>query len=436
MLGLLALLIDKSLLDLVPVAGDARYRLLEIMRLYAREQLKESGEEEATWARHAAYYLEIAETAESKLHTLEQAVWLDRLEQEHDNLRAALRWALDQGESTTGLRIAGALARFWAVRGYATEGRRWLEDLLAADTVTDALTSHIAARAKALSGAGLLAREQSDFARARTLHEKSLTLRRELDDRKGIALALNSLGNVAREQSDFARATTYYEESLTIHRELNDIQGCAATLGNLGSVAQEQGDVSRAMALQEESLALYRQLGDQRGCAITLVNLGVLAFNQGDLLRASAFYEQSLAIRRELGDKRGLAIVLANMAALFQAQGDRPRAAAACAESLALFPAVGDKRVAAVGIGGIASAVCFTNPAAAARLLSAAEALRVAVHAPLPPSEQVAFDADVATVRAALDNATFVQAWTNGMTMPLEDAITLALSLVADVASG
>lgn len=352
-----ASLLDKSLLRQEAGLNDEPcFVMLETIHEYARERLERSGEAEVVRRAHAAYYLALAETAEPELKGPTQGAWLARLEQEHDNVRAALQWVLESGEGEVGLLLVGALWRFWYVRGHLSEGRRWLEAVLApvrASTPTGAAGSspgtRRTAQAKALDGAGVLAREQGDYLAARTLHQESLALWRELSGKQGIAISLNNLGGVAYMQGDYAAARAFAEESLALQRELSDKSGIGRSLHNLGSVALEQGDYVAARALYEESLVLNRELGDKLGIGRSLHNLGNVTLEQGDYTAAQALIEESLALRRELGDKLGIAYALEGFAAVAGAQG---------------------------------------NAEYALRLVAAVTALREAISAPLAPVEQ------------------------------------------------
>jgi len=235
----LASLVDKSLLR-SEQGTEPRFTMLETIREYGLEQLASVGEAEALRRRHAAHYLAVAKRAEPALTGAEQGTWLARLEGEHDNLRAALQWSRDSGESALGLRLAGALWRFWYVRGHLSEGRAWLDGLLAL-TTSDREPDVAAIRAKALTGAGVLANIQGDYDRATVLCEESLTLYRRLDDTRGPAVALNILGNLAMNQGAYARAVALSEESLALYRTLGDKRGMAVALNNLGVVLLHQG---------------------------------------------------------------------------------------------------------------------------------------------------------------------------------------------------
>ncbi|HWE63745.1 MAG TPA: tetratricopeptide repeat protein [Chloroflexota bacterium] len=337
--GAVASLVDKSLLR--PARGDEpRVGMLETLREYAGERLDAAAETARLRQAHAAYFLALAETAEPRLRGAEQAEWLKRLEDEHDNLRAALQWSLQPGEAEIGLRLGAALWRFWYMHGYAAEGRRWLAQLLALPD-GGAQGSLAGARANVLGGAGTFAELQGDLAGARTLLEESLAISRDLEDTPGIAACLNALGVVADSQGDLPRATALYTESLALCRELGDSWGTALVLSNMGYLAREQGAHTQAATLYAESVALFREGGDRRSIAFTLNNLGDVVCDQGDYMRATALCEESLALRRALGDTWGIAISLTSLGYVAQAQGDYARATTLDEESLALFRNLG-----------------------------------------------------------------------------------------------
>ena len=218
-LDLLESLLNKNLISAQEHDGDTRYGLLETVRHHAQDQLRESGEEAETQRRHLGYFLAFAEKAEPQLAGAEQGAWLDRLEMENDNLRAALACTVAAGaDAARGLRLGAALSRFWSVRGYLGEGRGWLSKLLG--TVPSAQTA--SDRARALSGAGKLASSQGDGSAAEMLFRETLLIQRKLGDRRGIANTLNSLGLLAQKRTDYAAAKPLHEESLAIGRDLHD----------------------------------------------------------------------------------------------------------------------------------------------------------------------------------------------------------------------
>ena len=461
-LDLLTQLVDKSLVLVEPgEPGEVRHHMLETVRQYAQERMAEQGDAEALRHRHAMFFLALAEQAEPELRGPAQAAWLRRLEVEHDNLRAALRWTVDAEEAELGLRLAGAVWRFWWIRGHFGEGRRWFDGLQA--VVERGAAVRAATRANALSGAGTLARDQGDYrqgaalleaslalfrdlgdregiasslhnlgltasyqgdySRAASLLEEALALSRELGDSGGIALSLNSLGRTITEQGEYSRAVALLQEALAVRRELGDKRGMAWSLNDLARVIRVQGDYARAAALLEESLALRRDLGDKRGIAWSLNDLARVAREQGDYGRAAALLEESLALRRELADKRGSAYALNDLGRTTSSQGDHSRAAALLDESLALFREIGDKPGAALATEALAVVACAQEqPERAARLFGAAEAIREAIGAPLPPADQAGHDQGVAAACAHLGQEAFAAAWAEGRGLAGEQA--------------
>jgi tetratricopeptide (TPR) repeat protein len=418
--------------------------MLETIREYGLEQLAASGEVAAVRRRYALHYLALAEEEEPALKGADQSRSLARLEREDDNLRATLRWACEGGESEIGLRVAGALSRFWYLRGDLSEGLGWLEYLLAqADNGIDTAASTVtlegapdappgaamsALRAKALNAAGSLAWNRGDTQRAAVWHAECLALRRRAGDRPGIASSLNNLGIVAGLQGDYARATALFEESLALYRDLGDTWGVDSALGNLGLVAMYQGDYAQAAVLHAESLALSRDLGDTAKIALKLTNLGEVARLQGQYARATALHEESLALAREVGDKRGSALALENLGSVAYAQGAHGHALALYRESLELFHMVGDKEGVARHLEGVATVAGARDaPVLATRLFGAAAAVRNAIGAPLPPAYRAHYDGTTAALCATLGEDAYEAAWAEGWALPLEQAIAAAL---------
>ncbi len=459
----LSQLVQRSLV-IVDLAGEeTRYRLLETVRQYAREKLMESARGEEVRRRHLEWFLGFAERVEPELLGSGEA-WLDRLEVDHDNLRKALEWSLKSGKAEAGLRLAGALRRFWLVRGHWTEGRQWLDALLAIGRGASP-----SLQAKALGAAGSLAQHQGDYERTMALSEESLAICRELGDKQGMASALNTLGNVLYERGSFQAARALHEEGLVCAREAGDRNAIASALVNLAGVAVHEGDYSRAAILAEESLVAFRDAGDRRGIAAALNMLGILAADQGEYDAARSWFEESLAIRRESGDKRGLATSLSSLGLAAQGQGDYAAARSYFEESLPIRRELGDKRGIASALRNLgviawhlsdrAQAAAFLKESLAlrkaqanrsgiaecvedlarlaphaeqaARLLGAAAALRDAIGAPLPPSDQADHDRSVATLRGTLGAHAFKIAWDLGRAMTPDQAIEEALAVTA-----
>jgi predicted ATPase/class 3 adenylate cyclase len=330
-------LVSKSLLKQEEVDGEPRFTMLETIREYALEHLMESGESETVRRQHADYFLALAEQAEPELRRPRQVAWSNRLEQEHDNLLAALRWFVENLDAERGLLLGGKLASFWNRWGYWTEGREWLTKVL----VLPGALSRTTARAKALQEAGSLAWSQGDYAAARTMYEESLTIYRELGNRPGIANALIGLGSVARAQGDLTAARALCEESLTISRDLGDRPGIARSLFNLGHTATIQGDPVASRAFYEESLSIYRELGDRVGIADSLTYIGLGIYFQGDYAAARTLFEEGLEIRRKLGNREDIAWSLAYLGEVAHDQCDFVVARPLFEESLAIFQEFG-----------------------------------------------------------------------------------------------
>jgi predicted ATPase/DNA-binding CsgD family transcriptional regulator len=436
-----ASLLDNSLLQQTEQAGDEpRFVMLETIREYGRECLEASGEKEEIRRAHANYSMALAEEAEPKLCSAERENWVHRLEREHDNIRAALIWSVEQKEAATALRLGGALWQFWLLQGHLSEGRQWLEKALAIGvpqagrlkgTESGTLTTQVssALRAKALGGAGVLAHYQGDYRQAKVLCEESLALFRELGDKRGMVASLNGLGLIVgqttRARNDYAVARALYEESLTIVRELGDIWWIAETLWDFARVAIYQGDYTAGNPLWEESLAIFRELGDRRRIAEILGSLGgYMAFYQGNYIIELTSMEESLAIMRELGDRRSSARLLWALGHAAFVQDDYAKARTFYEEALAILQELGVKWFIAACLDGLAEvAVAQDQPEWAAHLLGAAALLREALGVSPPPYNLANYERTVATTRAQLGEERFAAAWAEGQEMTLEQVL-------------
>jgi predicted ATPase/DNA-binding SARP family transcriptional activator len=426
-LDLLTHLVDKSLVVVEPRQNTIRYRLLETIRHYAYEKLNEAGEIEPVQVRHLGFYTRLVAEAEPKLLGPDQQTWLNQFELEHDNLRAALEFSQrEKGQVEAGLQIAGGLVRFWATRGYFTEGRMWLKKMLAqSQTLSPTLV-----RAKAFNAAAYLAYLQGDYAEARSLNEDGLEIGRAVGDLSVIASAVRGLGTVAQSQGDFALARQQYEESLALCHDAGDQWGASHCLSNLGLLAWHLGDVETARACCEQCLALRRELKDEQGIAYTLHVLGELAWSDGRHAEAESLYEESLAIKRKLDDKWGIAYLLDSLAMVARYQGDVSRARALFVECLLIFRDLGSKRGTADMLYRLASIAATQGQfQPAAQLLGAESSLRHAINAPLPPVEHEEYEHWVTYIRAQVGEDVFQSSWTTGSAMPLAQAIQYALDV-------
>jgi predicted ATPase/class 3 adenylate cyclase len=368
----LASLVDKSLLRQAEVPdGEPRFAMLETVREFGLERLAASGEADAVRRAHAAFYLALAEDAAPALTGPTQVAWLDRLEQEHGDLRAALGWALGHGEAETGLRLAGALSSFWWEHGHFAEGRVWLERALAGDDTPSR------ARAKALDGAAGIAEAQGDFVACGRFSEEALALCRQLGDQRGVATKLQGLAVLAGLKGDIERATTLSEEGLALARELGDRREIVYALIPLGELATFRAERDRAAALYEEVLTFAREAADQGLVAFALARLGDAEVLRRDNDRAAALYEESLALCRRAKSPRQTILPLWGLGRIAWLAGDVERALQLIEEAADLARTVGDKQATATSLADLAAlARARADPARAATL--AEEALAVA----------------------------------------------------------
>ena len=378
----LATLIDHSLVQRDEAAGgEPRFTMLATLRAFGAEQALATGEAAALAAAHAGYFMDLVRAGELQLRGPAQGVWLDRLDRESANLRAALAWALDQESPAPALHLTGLLGWFWNGRGYFSEGRTWLERALARSS-PDRRTTTLAL---ALNWAGVLAFRQGDAA-AHALLTESAAIFREQADAGGLAYALAVLGVVVLYGGDPAQARTLLGESVALFRLIGNSWGVALALRNLGEVAVATGDAA-AQALLGESVALFRQVGDGWGLALALNTLGQVRAVTGDAPGAAAHFRESLDLFHTLGDRQGIAWGLAALAGLAGQTGD---------------------------------------PARATRLFSAATAVLAAISARLDPVDRTAFERNVAAAQAALAPAAWEAAWAAGHRLSLDAAIALA----------
>jgi tetratricopeptide (TPR) repeat protein len=304
--------------------------MLETIRAYALEQLLASDQRAATYRRHLLLFLALVEAAEPEIQGPDQAAWLDQLAREHDNLRAALQWALDNQETEAALRLAAALGEFWWPRGYVKEGRRWLAKALGQGAAPSA------AYAKALYRAGELAYAERDASQATELLEAALALYRQLGDRWGMARVLRGLGNVQTLYGDSQQIQAFYSQSMQLFREIDDTWGIAWMLVEIGRAQQDPVVQERFL---KESLALARSKGYKRTIATALGNLGKLAQAQRDYAQARQYLEETLAIGRELRDHWLTTWALTVLALVACYQRDFPRAVALFTECLGVHQA-------------------------------------------------------------------------------------------------
>jgi predicted ATPase len=380
-------LVDSSLVTEIPGAAETRFSMLELIHQCALECLAANDQLAPARQRHLDYFLALAEQALPELDGPDQLTWFDRLEREHANLRAALEWSLERGQADTALRITGVLWYFWEIRGYLSEGRRWLEAALAHGGPPSP------GRVQALRGAGVLALRQSDYEQAKPLLEEGLAVARQVNDKAAIAASLNYLGVLAEvAERDHAAARRLFEASLAAYEALDNKRGAGRALQNIGIAMLFEEDYGRAAALIEQGLGLLREAGEGRLIAMSLAFLGHALLLQGDDARAKSAFVEGLDWQQRVGDKVFMTYCL-------------------------------------IGLGAVAARVTAgTPPVRAARLLGAAEALREVIGAPLLPSFLSQYERILATVRARFDEAAFAAAWAEGRALTLEEAVRLAIS--------
>jgi len=380
----LASLVDKSLLRAEDDAsGGPRYRILETVREFALERLTADGELEVVQRRHAEFCSALAERARAGMPGPEEARHLDRLEAEHGEIRAALRWYLERGQAEKALELAVNVSNL-AMRGYSEEGLRWLEEALGRGGDAPAEL-----RAAALYEAARLAWVQGDDARAWSLNEACLALRRGLGDDLGAAQVLERLAYLAQIRGDYDPAKALAGEALSIRRTLGDGPGVAHLLRGLALVAVFSGEPDRAEALGQEALAIYREVGSPQLIGLTLTILGMAARRKAEWQRSASLFAEALALRSQVAEWGGIAACLEGLAAVASDQG---------------------------------------WPERGARLFGAADALRRARHSPLPTAERAEYAPSLASVRARLGVAAFDAAWHAGQAMPVEEAVAYALA--------
>jgi predicted ATPase/transcriptional regulator with XRE-family HTH domain len=387
-LSLLSALVAKSL---VHRSTAGRYDLHELIRQYARERLNESGEVEATKLRQARFFLGLAETAEPHLYTSQAPFWLNRLEQEHDNLREVLNWVLEPTEDifasqriTVGLSMATALTSFWFLRGYQQEGLARFRTLLARPEAAEPNQGRMAV----LMSAGYLLWAQGHLVEARSVLEEALAINKVIEDQKYFALGLEYLGLVTGSQGDYASARVLLEQSLAIWRALKKGFRAAAVLSALGDVALLQEDYDQAERFYTEGMAPGVEMGYQVQHPYPLRCLAYLVLRRGDLKKAVELCRTSLQLNLDMYDRRGVAACLAALACVARMQGQLIRAA---------------------------------------HLFGAVEAILVSIAATLLPIDQREYDYNIAALRGQLGADEFAAAWAEGRSMKMEQAIAYAL---------
>jgi predicted ATPase/DNA-binding CsgD family transcriptional regulator len=415
---LLSGLVDKSLVQVADRGAEHRYRLLQTVLQYAEDKLEASGEVDKVRGAHVDFYVALGEQARTGLEGPDQSRWLERLEVDHDNLRAALRQSLPD-EPETGGRLAGALWPFWYRRGYYYEARPWLDSAVG---VADKMSP--AVRADALLGAGVLAFLQCDYRLGRDELTKALRIYQHEGNRFGAATALQRLGSIAREEAQYLEARLLHESSLAIWEELGDEDGVATSHDFLGFAAWLEGDFDRAEELCSQAVDTLRTGGLRQELAAALTNLGVTRHYRGDDDAALAALEEARVISEAIGYQEGTAWSLHELAVV---GGRRERTADLLRRSLTIHFDLGDRwRVASVLESIAAVILARSDPRRAAELLGATAALREAIGTPVPPAERPDHERAVSQVQASLGPHRYERACSAGAAVSLEQAVDSA----------
>jgi len=386
MLDMLSQLVDKSLVTReVEPGGEPRYYILESVWQYGRGKLEEAGEMPALRARHVAYFLKFVESAEPKLYGPEQLVWLEKLEYERLNLRYALEWCMESPEAViSGLRLAGALSRFWEVRSHLNQARERYAELLA----LPGAAARTIIRAKALAGAGRLAWCQDDNVAAHAYFTDALSIFRELDNKRLTALTLAYLAFVERSQGEMEKSRAFFEECLQYSRQSGDEQLMAIGQSGQGTLAADDGDLQGARELKEKSLIIYRKIGDIYIISMLSWSLSRVVTALKDYTTARTLLEDSVTTSRQLGNKWIMPYFLEGFGDVLIGEGNAKRAA---------------------------------------KLYGSAEVLREKIGLSMPPTDRIFYDRAVGSMREALSPDIFQESWDAGRAMKLEQALACAL---------
>jgi predicted ATPase/DNA-binding SARP family transcriptional activator len=381
----LGTLVDESLVaQRETAAGEPRFSMLEIVREYALERLSASGERDELRARHLAYFVDLAEEAEPGLSRGDdQIAWFARLEDEHDNFRAALGLALDTRDASSALGIAVGIRRFWQIHGYLAEGRQALESALA---VAPDEPSEV--RADALNMIGILAAEQGEFDTSEASFKAALADARAVESTRVIASALANLGNLAFYSGDHDAARHLYKESIQYFESLGDLRGQALAKENIGLMALTAEDVPEAVNWLSAALELAREGGDDREIAAAARSLAAATIELGEPAKVTELLTESLELARELGETHGIAVCLETFAGQSATAGEAARAA---------------------------------------MLFGASDAVRTSIGAQRQPDNQILYDRWLARTLARLDTETYSRHYEDGRVLTLGDACSLAV---------
>jgi len=460
-LDLLTQLVNKSLVVVMEHSQgrETRYRMLETIRQYAREKLLEAGSSEIIRDKHLAYFVKLVEQAEPELYRSNQVFWFNKLDDELDNLRMAMEWAL-VANVESGLQIASIPWRFWNAHGYPGDLGEWFKQLLERYITTDIL------HARALAVYSIWHFQRGNFPETIRLAGQSLQMARRLSDRQTEAFSLNFLGAFNMLQGNVGEGMSLLEESLAIYRtlgdkigqadtlrfltvvnrghpeyladfikeairlyrELDDLSGITICLMSLARLTMWQGDFSAPAPMLDEAIMTSRQLGSQASEVEALLAYGTLAYWRGDYEGAMAFYEEAIGMSEKIGDRFQNLWGRVHKAYVVLRQGDIQKARALFKDNIKTISEASLIIPLVYAIEGLASLHVNQNqPERAAQLFAWADAMREKIGDPRPPVEQASIEKDLAAVHSKLDDAEFTRLTAEGRTMTMEQAIALAL---------
>lgn len=451
----LSALVDHSLVQSAPLSsGDSRFLMLETLRDYGLEQLDLTGEGDEARLAHATFFVELSEAAEPHLVGGDQEAWLDRLEPESENLRAAVDWSLTLGQEEIPLRIGGAIWRFCSTRGLASDCRAWLERALAAEGSDQSpyrgkaligagnlfeehreldtgwnyfeqarrfadRTSNPLIGTRAMTGLGIVAHDRGQYQQALDLHTQAAALAREAGDQRSTGVALANMAGLAWHQGKLDDADRCWNESLEIFAALGDATSEAISAGNLGALAQVRGEFERAERLQQRALTLQRRMKSSRDLPITLTNLGEVLCVLGDFTQSHDCFAEAITLLRAERNTVVEGVALNGVAKLALAEGDITGAASMVMESIRLIE--DSYQPCIIENADLLAAICSARGkhSAAVELLSAADRNRRELGADPTPLKLLEVGEIEASARAALDEQDYTDQWAKGSQLDL-----------------
>jgi predicted ATPase len=422
--GRLAALAAKSLLVVEEAGGGVRYRMLETIRAYATALLAEDPAQDLAHARHAVYYVDLAERVGPAMAGAGQADAAGRLEQDYQNLRAAMAWMLTTGQPAEAARACLGLWRHWRTGRHFAEGRSWLREVLAAPAgLPDDM------RGRVLYAAAVLAAAQDDHEVAARLAAECLTLADAAGDLPATAQAHNAGGIAAIGAGDYPTAAAHFRCSLATCRQLADQHGTAIALGNLARLSLRLDEIPTAARYIDECLRIERATDNTYGITLGLETLGRICLARHDLPAAGTALRESLALSREIGDIYGQTAALHLLGLVAHDAGDHDKALNLLTDALDRHHVLDCPEDLAISLDCLANATADRHPTSAARLLGTADQLRRRHRLPIPSENETRRDASLTILRTRLDQTAFTAAWNTGHTTPPDETIHEATDL-------